>query len=206
MNWDEWSERLSSLVGLGVKDRRILLLPLHDKHELTSDEAGDLKNAVHLSIFNGTVSASRQLRMLAQRPAKYYLPILYLSAWIVRTSDNSRAFWAPFNRAVIRGALEPGTIQQTIAPLITKLWFKAHQDLKIYRPQEGYAHIKWPQAHAGLPSAETDLIADAIMQNVNTSEEPPDELYMEPLEFLGLLRSWLRFEVHVPIRLSRILY
>lgn len=101
---------------------------------------------------------------------------MYLSAWIARQQEDAHAFWPPFRDAVIRNRLSSQTVQQSLAPLITTLWTKAHRQLALYRPQEGYVHVKWPQAHAGLTEGDTQLLAGTVVKNAGALDEPPDEL------------------------------
>lgn len=207
MNWIEWRDHLEELVGLGSGSQKAyLLVPRTGRDDLSTEHRKDLADAVHNRLFSTRLSARHQLRRLMEEPAKESLPLLYLSAWIARHQETAHAFWPPFHAVVVRSRLSGQTVQQTLAPLISTLWMRAHLDLGIYRPQEGYAHIKWPQAHAGLTREEIQLLSRIVATNTGVPDEPPDELYGEPSEFLALLRIWLQSESQIPRRLSRLVF
>jgi hypothetical protein len=207
MNWEEWKVFLGELVGLSASGRKVYLLVPASGPELSEERGKDLAQAVHQFLFSGYSSAESKLRLLATKPALESLPILYLSRWIAYQQEDVHAFWPPFRNTVIRNKLSDQTVQQRLAPLLTALWMKCHRESGIYRPQEGRVHVKWPQAHAGLTGGEKELITNLVVAaNTVITEEPPDELYAEPYEFLGLLRSWLQPQYHVSKRLSRLIF
>lgn len=207
MDWAEWRDFLGELVGLeSGGDKVYLLVPKPGRNDLSAKEGEALADVVHKRLFPSYFSAGYQLERLVNQSPKESLPFLYLSAWLARHQDNAHAFWPPFRDAVIRNKLSAQTVQQRLAPLITALWTKAHRELGLYRPQEGYVHVKWPQAHAGLTEGEIQLIAGMVVRYAGALDEPPDELYAEPNEFLSLLRIWLQSELHVPKRLSRLIF
>lgn len=207
MDWDGWKNFLEKLVGLSSGGRKVyLLVPRPGRSELSQTKGQELGQVAYEYLFSGHLLAQHRLRELAGKPVQESLPLLYLSRWIAYEQEDAHAFWPPFRSAVIRNKLSDQTVQQQVAPLITALWTKAHRELGIYRPQEGYVHIKWPQAHAGLTKEEKELIADLVVANAGRTEEPPDELYVEPYEFLGLLRTWLHSQAHVSKRLSRLVF
>lgn len=206
MNWDEWAGYLEELVGHGSGGQSIYLLaPRHGEHDLSEHEAEDLAEAVHRRLFTGN-SPKTTLLYLFGRPARESLPLLYLSAWLARQQENRLAFWPYFNQAVIRDRLSPQTVQQSLAPRITNLWWNVHEEWGIYRPVEGRVHVKWPQAHAGLTESEVDLLLGLVAKAAGWSEEPPQILYVDPDEFLGELRGWLQFESYAHRQLQRLVF
>jgi len=206
MNWEDWKVFLGELVGLSASGRKVYLLVPASGPELTEEKGQDLAQAVHQFLFSGYSTAESKLRLLATKPALESLPILYLSRLIAYQQEDIHAFWPPFRNAVIRNKLSDQTVQQRLAPLLTALWMKCHRELGIYRPQEGRVHVKWPQAHAGLTGGEKELVTNLVVAaNTVITDEPPDELYAEPYEFLGLLRNWLQPQYHVSKRLSRLI-
>ena len=207
MDWSEWRDHLEQLVGLGAKREKVsLLIPKRGNDELSVTQAQQLADVVHKHLFGSYSPAVNRLRRLAAQPARESLPLLYVSAWLARQQDDGRAFWAPFCKAIVRDRLSKQTVQQSLAPLVSTLWARAHRELRVYRPQEGYVHVKWPQAHAGLRREEIQLLARIVAKNTEASGESPDELYSEPSEFLGLLRIWLQSEANLPKRLSRLIF
>lgn len=207
MDWVKWRNFLEELVGLESGSEKVyLLVPKSGRNDLSEEEGEELAHVVHKRLFTSYSSARYQLERLVNQSPKESLPLLYLSAWIARQQEDAHAFWPPFRDAVIRNRLSSQTVQQSLAPLITTLWIKAHRQLALYRPQEGYVHVKWPQAHAGLTEGETQLLTSTVVKNAGAVDEPPDELYAEPNEFLALLRIWLQAESHVPKRLSRLIF
>lgn len=207
MDWAEWSDYLGELVGLESGGEKVyLLVPKPGRDDLSAKQGEELAHVVHKRLFSIYSSANYQLQKLVREPPKECLPLLYLSAWLARQQEDAHAFWPPFRAAVVRNKLSDQTVQQSLAPLISTLWTKAHRELGIYRPQEGYVHVKWPQAHAGLTKEEIQLLARMVARNTGALDEPPDELYGEPSEFLALLRIWLQSESHVSRRLSRLIF
>jgi hypothetical protein len=206
MDWAEWASFLEELCGLGSGGEKVYLLIPKTKSELTKEQGKVLADVVNKRLFSSYRSARYQLEKLLTEPARESLPLLYLSAWIARQQEDAHAFWPPFQALVVRNKLSIQTVQQSLAPLISTLWTKAHRELGIYRPQEGYAHVKWPQAHAGLTQEEIQLLARMVASNTGVSDEPPDDLYGEPNEFLQSMRIWLQSESHVSRRLSRLVF
>ena len=206
MNWTEWSGYLRILVGRDDSRRNLqLLVPRTGQPDLSGPEAVELATVVHRRLFLGFRNWSEELSALRWGQPEDCLPILYIARWIARQQESNIAFWPPFNQAVIRGRIAPATVQQHLAPLLTDLWWKLHREWGIYRPQEGRVHVKWPQAHAGFTEGERDQLAQAVLAGLGRSEEPPDILYGDPDEFLHLLRTWLRHEVHTGQRLKRLI-
>jgi len=206
VDWAEWRDCLEELVGLGLTGEKVyLLVPRRGRGDLSRNQGEELAHAVHKYLFSGYSPASYRLQRLANQPAKESLPLLYFSAWLARQQEDAHAFWPPFCAAVVRNKLSDQTVQQSLAPLISTLWTTAHRELGLYRPQEGRVHVKWPQAHAGLTDGEIQLIGRVVAKNIGVPNEPPDELYGEPSEFLSLLRIWLQSESHVPKRLKRLI-
>lgn len=207
MDWAKWADFLEELVGLGSGGQKVyLLVPKLGRRDLSKKQGEELADVVHKRIFSSYSSAKQQLQRLFKQSSKECLPLLYLSAWIARQQEDAHAFWPPFQALVVRNKLSAQTVQQSLAPLMSTLWTKAHRELGIYRPQEGYVHVKWPQAHAGLTREEIQLLARIVARYSGASNEPPDDLYGEPSEFLALLRIWLQSESHVSRRLSRLIF
>lgn len=202
MGWVEWTDRLSELVGLATDGRRALLLVPKKGADLSEEGGWELADDVHARLFSGRTSCMSELRKLSRAPAIHSLPLLYLSAWLVRQQEDAHSFWPYFKDAVVRGRMES---VYHLGPYLTSLWRNMHRDLGIYRPREGYVHIKWPLAHAGLTDGELKLISRAVVGSCGLSEQPPDMLYAEPEEFLSFLRLLLRRESHLPSRLRRLL-
>lgn len=209
MDWADWRDYLGELIGLESGGEKVyLLIPKRGREgdDLSAEQGEELARVVHERLFSTRSSANYQLQKLVEEPPKECLSLLYLSAWIARQQEDAHAFWPPFQALVVRNKLSTQTVQQSLAPLISTLWTKAHRELGIYRPQEGYVHVKWPQAHAGLTREEIQLLARMVVRYSGASDEPPDDLYGEPSEFLALLRIWLQSESHVPRRLSRLIF
>lgn len=206
MDWAGWRDYLWDLVGLESGGGKVPLLIPRLGNDLPEEQGQELALVIHRYLFSSYSSANYQLQKLINQKAKESLPLLYLSAWLARQQEDAHAFWPPFCAAVIRDKLSNQTVQQSLAPLISALWTKAHIELGIYRPQEGRVHVKWPQAHAGLTEGEIQLLSQVLAKNVGIQDEPPDELYEEPSEFLALLRIWLQSEWHVSRRLKRLIF
>jgi len=207
MDWSKWADFLEELIGLeSGREKAYLLVPKFGRNDLSETQGMELADVVNNYLFSSYSSASYQLQKLSSRSPKECLPLLYISAWVARQQEDAHAFWPPFQALVVRDKLSTQTVQQSLAPLISTLWTKAHRELRIYRPQEGYVHVKWPQAHAGLTGEEIQLLARMVVRYSGPSDEPPDDLYGEPSEFLALLRIWLQSESHVPRRLSRLIF
>lgn len=209
MDWAKWADFLEELCGLELGGEKVYLLipkPGRERDDLSAEQGEELACVVHKRLFSTRSSANYQLQKLVGEPPKECLPLLYLSAWISRQQEDAHAFWPPFQALVVRNKLSTQTVQQSLAPLISTLWTKTHRELGIYRPQEGYVHVKWPQAHAGLTREEIQLLARMVARYSGASDEPPDDLYGEPSEFLALLRIWLQSESHVSRRLSRLIF
>jgi hypothetical protein len=207
VDWAEWKDYLWGLVGLEAGRRKVdLLVPKLGRNDLSEKQGEELALVVHRHLFSSYSSANYQLQKLIDQEAKESLPLLYFSAWLARQQEDAHAFWPPFCESVVRNKLSDQTVQQSLAPLISALWTKAHLELGIYRPQEGRVHVKWPQAHAGLTEGEIQLLSQVLARNIGIPDEPPDELYGEPSEFLALLRIWLQSESHVSRRLKRLIF
>jgi len=207
LEWADWVISLEELTGIGSESTKAsLLIPKPGESDLSPTKARDLSDAIYKKLFRSYLVTSQELKILARKPAEESLPLLYYSAWFVRNQEDTHAFWRPFCDAVVRNALAESTVQIQLAPLITALWRKMHQELGIYRPQEGYVHIKWPQSHAGLTPHEIVVVSNALTKSVGWSEEVPDILYIEPDAFLWYLRLWLQRNIHVPRRLQRLIF
>ncbi len=208
MNWDDWQEYLCELIGWTGQSGGVLLLsPRRADEDLTEEQAEELAVEVHDRLFNdyrGT--AADVLRSLAVGDAAQALPLLYISAWLARQQEDSVAFWPHFDNLIVRGSLATRTVQGTLAPLITSLWWKLHREWGVYRPQEGPVNVKWPQAHAGLTEGEEELLARLLVRHVGKSAEPPEILFDDPLEMLALLRVLLQISANAPRRLERLVF
>ena len=207
MDWDQWVAFLSDLVGFSSKNRHnYLLVPMHGKADLSKEQGEELAETVHKRLFHSRLPTTEELRRLIRAPSNHSLPLLYLSAWIIRQQeDPHQQFWPYFHEYVVHDSLALTTLYQ-LAPLFTDLWRNMHQTHGIYRPQEGYSHIKWPLAHAGLTENEQEIIASILFENFGIPEKPPEILYDEPEDFLNFLRFHFQSNYHIPRRLRRLIF
>jgi hypothetical protein len=205
MDWDEWGSDISRRVGFHNAKSKLTLLAPQDESDLTPEEAAGLSDVIHERLFSSNVVPATQLQILCESPPDYSFPLLFFSAWLVRNSEEAHIFWPHFQEKLVRGRISIQATQQ-LAYLIDTLWWKAHSELGLFRPQEGYVHIKWPQAHAGLTQHEIDLISKLIASHFGYSEVEPAILYSEPEYFLNLLRVWFQHQTTIPRRLLRIIH
>lgn len=191
MDWGAWAQYLAELIGQGSL-KVLLLVPRRGEKDLSEHDATQLSDVVHKRLFGTWRTAADEIRRLGKEDSEQILPLLYLCSWLARQQETNLSFWPQFCEAVVRGKLAQQTVQQTLASLITDLWWKLHREWGLYRPQEGRVNVKWPQAHAGLTDGELDYVSMQVVRAFGWSETAPEILYDEPDEFLGLLSGWVQ--------------
>ncbi len=204
--WQQWVTTIVALVGIDTAEQEVVLLaPLFGQSDLSESQAQDLADAIHSALFCRGCSPESRLQRLLIEPAQLSLPLLYYSAWMLRNQEHSRAFWSSFCSHVVRERLAQATVQQRLAPLISRLWNNAHLQLSLYRPAEtALVHVKWPHAHAGIVSSDLERLA-ALLWRCPIEDGMPSILRKEPHDFLSQVRIMTR-DTSLSRRLTQVIH